>query len=281
MPEGADQQTVPRVYRGTVQRVSGLDDLRRLGQTLAQGRTRTKARASDAEGMVLGLRSPRSISSPKPQAPSPKPQAPSPKPQAPSPKPQAPSPNPKPSPKPKAPTQPKPLSWLTFLALALTAAPAGNRGPRGAALHRCPRPGLGFAAAGRLSLSKVAGIFGARLDGTTCEVPGNADTWYPSWAADGNLYSPWTDGYLLEGGGGREQVPFNAAHPAYACNSADFLGRKAATGQAKLIGSHPLELKVVNIAPRMRGQPRNSPTAAATPAAVSSTMAFGTMELMP
>ncbi len=24
-----------------------------------------------------------------------------------------------------------------------------------------------------------------------------ADTWYPSWAADGNLYSPWTDGPLL------------------------------------------------------------------------------------
>src|ERR1019366_7606894 len=23
---------------------------------------------------------------------------------------------------------------------------------------------------------------------------GHADTWYPSWAADGNLYSPWTDG---------------------------------------------------------------------------------------
>jgi hypothetical protein len=22
----------------------------------------------------------------------------------------------------------------------------------------------------------------------------NADTWYPSWASDGNLYSPWTDG---------------------------------------------------------------------------------------
>ena len=21
-----------------------------------------------------------------------------------------------------------------------------------------------------------------------------ADTWYPSWAADGNLYSPWADG---------------------------------------------------------------------------------------
>ena len=23
---------------------------------------------------------------------------------------------------------------------------------------------------------------------------GHADTWYPSWAANGNLYSPWTDG---------------------------------------------------------------------------------------
>ncbi len=23
-----------------------------------------------------------------------------------------------------------------------------------------------------------------------------ADTWYPSWAADGNLYSPWTDGVV-------------------------------------------------------------------------------------
>lgn len=22
----------------------------------------------------------------------------------------------------------------------------------------------------------------------------NADTWYPSWASDGNLYSPYTDG---------------------------------------------------------------------------------------
>ncbi|MCX6877947.1 MAG: alpha-L-fucosidase [Verrucomicrobia bacterium] len=29
----------------------------------------------------------------------------------------------------------------------------------------------------------------------------NADTWYPTWADDGNLYSPWTDGYLLDNGG--------------------------------------------------------------------------------
>ena len=25
---------------------------------------------------------------------------------------------------------------------------------------------------------------------------GGADTWYPSWAANGNLYSPWTDGHV-------------------------------------------------------------------------------------
>lgn len=27
----------------------------------------------------------------------------------------------------------------------------------------------------------------------------NADTWYPSWAEDDCMYSPWTDGYLLRG----------------------------------------------------------------------------------
>ena len=27
---------------------------------------------------------------------------------------------------------------------------------------------------------------------------GGADTWYPSWAADGNLYTPWTDGSVQD-----------------------------------------------------------------------------------
>jgi len=31
-----------------------------------------------------------------------------------------------------------------------------------------------------------------------------ADTWYPSWASDGNLYSPWTDGWAPRLDGGRE-----------------------------------------------------------------------------
>ena len=53
-----------------------------------------------------------------------------------------------------------------------------------------------------------------------------ADTWYPSWAADGNLYSPWTDGSVN----------------GLASNSA---GKNAATGQAKILGDDPLNLKVV------------------------------------
>jgi len=56
----------------------------------------------------------------------------------------------------------------------------------------------------------------------------HADTWYPSWASDGNLYSPWTDG---EVGG-------------VSCLSG---GRDARTGQAKIEGGDPLNLKITNL----------------------------------
>ena len=52
-----------------------------------------------------------------------------------------------------------------------------------------------------------------------------ADTWYPSWASDDNLYSPWTDGTtdgMRSGSGGRD----------------------ATTGQAIMIGDDPLNLKI-------------------------------------
>ena len=52
------------------------------------------------------------------------------------------------------------------------------------------------------------------------------DTWYPSWAADGNLYSPWTDGNVNGLG----------------CSSA---GENAATGHATILGDDPLKLQVV------------------------------------
>jgi len=56
----------------------------------------------------------------------------------------------------------------------------------------------------------------------------HADTWYPSWASDGNLYSPWTDGRV-----GTED-----------CSSG---GKDARTGQAKIEGDDPLHLKITNL----------------------------------
>ena len=56
-----------------------------------------------------------------------------------------------------------------------------------------------------------------------------ADTWYPSWAADGQLYSGWTDG-IVNG---------------WANSSAE--GAKAATIAAKIIGDDPMSLRVENI----------------------------------
>ncbi|HEY9174911.1 MAG TPA: hypothetical protein VI136_21690 [Verrucomicrobiae bacterium] len=54
-----------------------------------------------------------------------------------------------------------------------------------------------------------------------------ADTWYPSWAADGNLYSPWTDG-TVNGMGA-----FSG-------------GTNAVTGHATILGDDPLRLVVTN-----------------------------------
>ena len=54
-----------------------------------------------------------------------------------------------------------------------------------------------------------------------------ADTWYPSWAADGNLYSPWTDGNVSGLG----------------CSSA---GENAATGHATILGDDPLDLTIID-----------------------------------
>ncbi|HYA48324.1 MAG TPA: hypothetical protein VEG35_01380, partial [Burkholderiales bacterium] len=53
----------------------------------------------------------------------------------------------------------------------------------------------------------------------------HADTWYPSWAADGNLYSPWTDGRVGN----------------VSCSSG---GKDARTGQAKVEGDDPLHLRI-------------------------------------
>jgi len=68
-------------------------------------------------------------------------------------------------------------------------------------------------------------LVGLTFTGRHAEYAG-ADTWYPSWAADGNLYSPWTDGSVNGVGAGS-------------------MGRNATTGFAKIIGDDPLQLQIV------------------------------------
>ncbi len=80
----------------------------------------------------------------------------------------------------------------------------------------------------------------------------HGDTWYPSWAADGNLYSPWTDGYIQNA---HEFSLFDISHPGYACHSCNIMGKKAATAQAKIVGDDPMDLQIVNIPPRIEGDP--------------------------
>jgi len=57
------------------------------------------------------------------------------------------------------------------------------------------------------------------------------DTFYPSWASDGNLYSPWTDG-TTDG-----------------VRSASWSGENARTGHAVMIGDDPLNLTIKNTSP--------------------------------
>ena len=64
------------------------------------------------------------------------------------------------------------------------------------------------------------------------------DTWYPCWASDGNLYSPWTDG-KTDG-----------------IASSSGCGEKAVSGNAVLIGDDPLRLVVRNTAKPQPANPR-------------------------
>lgn len=73
---------------------------------------------------------------------------------------------------------------------------------------------------------KSGSLVGVGFTGRHAEYT-HADTWYPSWAADGNLYSPWTDGNV------------NGLGSSSA-------GAEATTGHATILGSDPLHLVVTN-----------------------------------
>ena len=62
----------------------------------------------------------------------------------------------------------------------------------------------------------------------------DADTWYLAWAKDGNCYSCWTDGKIY----------------GYRCASNPWHGKNVkdqCTGQARISGDDPLNLKITNL----------------------------------
>ena len=100
---------------------------------------------------------------------------------------------------------------LSFLALILTTGFLGAA--FGQVPTNCPFP-------------RSTDLSGITFTGRHTEY-GNADTWYPSWASDGNMYSPWTDGTV------------NGLRSSSA-------GKDATTGYATIIGDDPLSLCVTN-----------------------------------
>lgn len=115
-----------------------------------------------------------------------------------------------------------PLALITFLAAPLP----GNETPSAPAdafvwpsevPADCPFP-------------PSASLTGIRFTGRHRAYRGG-DTWFPSWAEDGNLYSPWTDGGLdgLVSGSSK--------------------GREAKTGHAVMIGNDPMNLELRNTSP--------------------------------
>jgi len=59
------------------------------------------------------------------------------------------------------------------------------------------------------------------------------DTFYPSWASEGNLYTPWTDGTT----------------DGKTCSSGGGMPNGFRTGQAVMIGEDPLKLEITNTSP--------------------------------
>ncbi len=71
-----------------------------------------------------------------------------------------------------------------------------------------------------------------------------ADTWYPTWAADGNLYSPWTDGNVHGDSSSSDGVVEEKINDTRWLKP---VPGKATTGQAVLIGDDPLNLTVKSL----------------------------------
>lgn len=82
----------------------------------------------------------------------------------------------------------------------------------------------------------------------------SADTWYPSWGADGNLYSPWTDGSVYDddtgtktaSGSGR-RLQDEASEPISASSGSLNPRGFTTTGQAIIVGDDPFALNITKV----------------------------------
>jgi len=72
-----------------------------------------------------------------------------------------------------------------------------------------------------------------------------ADTWYPSWASDDNLYSGYTDGPV--GGVYSSSAGISVNGTAIRERGGGYILRQATTGNAVLKGSDPLDLEILHI----------------------------------
>ncbi len=96
-----------------------------------------------------------------------------------------------------------------------------------------PPKGCPFQQSQQLARVYFTGAYQYRLYG---------DTWYPCWASDGNLYSPWTDGVTE----GVTSISF--------ANGPDW--KVATTGNAVMIGDDPEDLTIKNTSPPQPASPK-------------------------
>ena len=76
-----------------------------------------------------------------------------------------------------------------------------------------------------------------------------ADTWYPTWAANDTLYSPWTDGVCprLDGSWDQSQSGHINYEKEKVYNRNLKLPLQATTGQAVMVGNNPLDLHIYSL----------------------------------
>jgi len=76
-----------------------------------------------------------------------------------------------------------------------------------------------------------------------------ADTWYPTWAANDTMYSPWTDGRCprLDGSWDHSQSGHLNYNKERVYTHEGKVGMQATTGQAVMVGDDPLNMHIFSL----------------------------------